>query len=31
MEPMSVSDLSRHQAVGTASQTPMMPPVTPLN
>jgi hypothetical protein len=31
MEPMSVSDLSRHPAAGTASQTPIMPPVTPLN
>jgi len=31
MEPMSVSDLSRHPAAGTASQTTIMPPVTPLN
>ena len=31
MEPMSVSDLSRHPAAGAASQTPIMPPVTPLN
>jgi hypothetical protein len=31
MEPMSVSDLSRHPAAGTTSQTPIMPPVTPLN